>query len=94
LLHGEHLAVERFAALLGAIIGKPIQQRGLEAIVPVGFGHGLSKSFFSEEKKQKTFTSWWWVDTRNPHRPSAMRAPSQAKRNKSFLVLFFKKEHS
>jgi hypothetical protein len=40
------------------------------------------KVFFFEKKKQKTFDLWCGA-----HR---QRAP----RNKSFLVLFFKKEHS
>jgi hypothetical protein len=44
--------------------------------------------FFSEEKKQKTLISSQ-LDIAWP-RPGS----SRARRNKSFLVLFFKKEHS
>jgi hypothetical protein len=43
----------------------------------------LRKSFFSEEKKQKTFIFC-------AHVPMGV----VIRRNKSFLVLFFKKEHS
>jgi hypothetical protein len=43
----------------------------------------LRKPFFSEEKKQKTFTSC----------ASGTRM-HELQRHKSFLVLFFKKEHS
>jgi hypothetical protein len=44
--------------------------------------------FFSEEKKQKTFIS--------PQLPIGRPCPGyrRRRRNKSFLVLFFKKEHS
>jgi hypothetical protein len=41
---------------------------------------GISKAFFFEKKKQKTFDSWY-----APRR-------QRAQRDKSFLVLFFKKE--
>jgi hypothetical protein len=43
---------------------------------------GRRKVFFSEEKKQKTFTLRPWPES------------WVASRRKSFLVLFFKKEHS
>jgi hypothetical protein len=42
-----------------------------------------SKVFFSEEKKQKTFANLV---------SEVLATPSQSR--KSFLVLFFKKEHS
>jgi hypothetical protein len=38
--------------------------------------------FFSEEKKQKTFDFW------------RLTRRQRAQRDKGFLVLFFKKEHS
>ncbi len=43
----------------------------------------VSKVFFSEEKKQKTFARW-----------SRSLWHLRAKNRKSFLVLFFKKEHT
>jgi hypothetical protein len=50
---------------------------------------GRQGFFFSEEKKQRTFGPCWYHDV--AYRPA--RKPMQ-RRNKSFLVLFFKKEHS
>jgi hypothetical protein len=57
-------------------------------------GHSVSKGFFSEEKKQKTFIiSVHKLNATNRTAKQATR-PKAAPESKSFLVLFFKKEHS
>jgi hypothetical protein len=43
--------------------------------------------FFFEKKNQKTFIRW------DPRRLTSVHANPEQRRSKSFLVLFFKKEH-
>jgi hypothetical protein len=57
-------------------------------------GHSASKVFFSEEKKQKTFiVSVHKLNFTDRTAKQATRLKA-APESKSFLVLFFKKEHS
>jgi hypothetical protein len=58
------------------------QVRGL--LAPAGAGIQV---FFFEKKNQKTFIRW------DPRKLTSVHATSKQRKRKSFLVLFFQKEH-